>query len=58
MGRFTLPMLLELGPLKNMDFELSEDVLQRLTELTPKCCHYTASAGSSLQKNHHAFCAW
>ena len=39
MGRFTLPMLLELGPLKNMDFELSEDVLQRLTELTPKCCN-------------------
>ena len=27
---------LELGPLKNKDFELSEDVLQRLTELTPK----------------------
>ena len=27
---------LELGPLKNMDFELSEDVLQRLAERTPK----------------------
>ena len=27
---------LELGPLKNKDFELSEDVLQRLTERTPK----------------------
>lgn len=27
---------LELGPLKNKDFDLSEDVLQRLTELTPK----------------------
>ena len=27
---------LELGPLKNKDFELSEDVLQHLTELTPK----------------------
>ena len=27
---------LELGPLKNKDFELSEDVLQRLAERTPK----------------------
>lgn len=27
---------LELGPLKNKDFDLSEDVLQHLTELTPK----------------------
>ena len=27
---------LELGPLKNKDFDLPEDVLQRLTELTPK----------------------
>jgi len=27
---------LELGPLKNKDFELPDDVLQRLTELTPK----------------------
>jgi len=27
---------LELGPLKNKDFELSEDVLRCLTELTPK----------------------
>lgn len=27
---------LELGPLKNKDFDLSEDVLQRLTALTPK----------------------
>jgi len=27
---------LELGPLKNKDFDLSQDVLQRLTELTPK----------------------
>ena len=27
---------LELGPLKNKDFDLSEDMLQRLTELTPK----------------------
>ena len=27
---------LELGPLQNRDFELPEDVLQRLTELTPK----------------------
>lgn len=27
---------LELGPLKNKDFDMSEDVLQRLTELTPK----------------------
>ena len=27
---------LELGPLKNKDFDLPQDVLQRLTELTPK----------------------
>ena len=27
---------LELGPLKNKDFDVSEDVLQHLTELTPK----------------------
>ena len=27
---------LELGPLKNKDFKLPDDVLQRLTELTPK----------------------
>ena len=27
---------LELGPLQNKDFDLPEDVLQRLTELTPK----------------------
>ncbi len=27
---------LELGPLQNRDFDLPEDVLQRLTELTPK----------------------
>ena len=27
---------LEFGPLKNKDFELSEDVLQRLAERTPK----------------------
>ena len=27
---------LELGPLKNKDFDLSEDVRQRLTDLTPK----------------------
>ena len=34
---------LELGPLKNKDFDLSEDVLQRLTELTPRGVPVAAS---------------
>ena len=32
----TLADALELGPLKNRDFDLPQDVLRRLTELTPK----------------------
>ena len=34
---------LELGLLQNKDFDLPEDVLQRLTELTPKCVPVEAS---------------